>query len=230
MIVNGGFGTNLNSWTTAGTVNRRLATNTINTSGGNAGFNSFFTTPFAALGDASGVVGDTPGAGISSLSQTFTLPGTITEGAVDSYDLVINFSTVFDGRDDGDTPLGADLFSATLDGIALFSQVSTGFPDGSPSASSLNNQLVNNPFGATILGLAPGSYTLTFILNESNASDTTTGGVTNTAAGIDAVSVLATANLVQLPEPGSLALAGAALALSGILTRRGRRETSRGTR
>ena len=61
-IVNGEFGTNaspsLSSWTTANTANARASTNTINTSGGNAGFlvgsTGYFTSSFAVLGDVSG--------------------------------------------------------------------------------------------------------------------------------------------------------------------------------
>ena len=223
VIVNGGFGNALtNGWTTTGVVNRRAETDTINISGGNAGFNGFFpngttTNPneFAVLGDASGLIGGNSDSGISTLSQTFTLSSTIAQGTVESYDLRIRFRTVFDGRDEGDTPAGEDIFLATLSALQLFSQSSTIFPNGTPAVASANNQLENDTFNALFTGLLPGTYTLTFSLNES-ASTATDGGVTNTAAGVDGVSVNATANLV--PEPSTLALVGAALV--GLTLRR----------
>ena len=104
---------------------------------------------------------------------------------------------------------------ATLSALQLFSQSSTIFPNGTPAVASANNQLENDTFNALFTGLLPGTYTLTFSLNES-ASTATDGGVTNTAAGVDGVSVNATANLV--PEPSTLALVGAALV--GLTLRR----------
>jgi hypothetical protein len=206
-----------------------LETDTINTSGGNAGFlvtpangnpTPFFTSAFATLGDTSGAIGDDPDSGTSTLSQTFTLLDTIPEFTVESYNLRIRFRTVFDGQDDGNTNLGADIFKATLSAvdllsqgalfpeIELFSQISNALPSGAPDVSSANNQRVHNNFNELYTGLLPGIYTLTFSLNESDsATGDGTGGFTNTAAGVDGVSVNATA----VPEPSTLALVGAAL-------------------
>ena len=170
VIVNGDFQTATNApslagWTVGGTANARRATNTINTSGGNAGFESFFgtarTNSFAVLGDASGAIGGTPNSGTHSIAQTFVLPGVVDGSAVATFDLVVGFRTAFDGRDDGSVP---DAFSAWLGDILLFRQESTVFPSGVPSTSSANVQLVHDPFSAALLGLAPGEYTLRFEL------------------------------------------------------------------
>ncbi|MDV7399777.1 PEP-CTERM sorting domain-containing protein, partial [Arthrospira platensis SPKY1] len=82
-----------------------------------------------------------------------------------------------------------------------------------PSTSSPNNQLVNAPFSKSLTGLAPGSYTLTFTLDEKS-----TGSFTNTAAGVDSASALATAHL-SVPEPGTLALLGIAMVAMGASRR-----------
>ncbi|PKN65660.1 MAG: hypothetical protein CVU54_18675 [Deltaproteobacteria bacterium HGW-Deltaproteobacteria-12] len=213
-IVNGGFQTSggaisLDSWTTSGTVNGRLKTNTINTSVGNAGFNNFFGSAFAVLGDSSGQIGNTPNAGIVTISQSFTLPSSFDGQLIDSYDLNIGFYTAFDGRDSVDTSTVHDFFSATLGGISLFSQSSTLFPNTAPSTTSANNQLVNNPFNASILGLSPGVYTISFTLNEASGSG---NNLTNTAAGIDNVSVTGFANPAAVPEPATMLLLGFGLA------------------
>jgi hypothetical protein len=77
-IVNGEFGNNttpsLTGWTTAGTANARPSTDALNTSTGNAGFNTFFASSFAALGDDAGAISGSPFAGTHSISQTFVLP------------------------------------------------------------------------------------------------------------------------------------------------------------
>src|SRR3989338_4766669 len=90
IIDNGEFGTNatptLTDWTTTVTVNARASTDTINTSGGNAGFNSFFTSAFATLGDTSGTIAGAPDDGTHTLSQTFTLPTLQSGDQVESYD------------------------------------------------------------------------------------------------------------------------------------------------
>lgn len=225
LIANGGFQTStgtvsLSGWTGVGTTNGRASTNAINTSGGNAGFNSFFTSAFAVLGDSSGAIGGAPDAGTHSLSQTFELPSFLQDVAIASYDLQISFWTAFDGRDDNTaatTGPRLDRFAADLSGISLFAQDSLIFPSGAPSVNSANNQWVNAPFSATLLGMAPGFYTLTFSLFEDNGT-----GVrfTNTAAGIDNVSVVGTAHAVPVPEPSTLLLLGGGLTALALFGRR----------
>src|SRR5207245_6446950 len=77
-ILNGEFGTDatpsLTSWTTSGTANARPSTDALNTSGGNAGFNTFFTSSFAALGNDAGDISATPFMGTHYIRHTFILP------------------------------------------------------------------------------------------------------------------------------------------------------------
>lgn len=209
-INNGNFQAALSpAWTVTGSAEIRPSGSTINTSTGNAGFDSFFDSAFAVLGDDGLAIGGIPTAGTSSISQTFILPSTVGGETVLSYDLTISFETAFDGIDSASVT--GDIFSASFGTTTLFSQNSNAFPP----------QAVNDPFNATITGLAPGTYTLTFTLDESGIIiDPTNTNFTNTAAGIDNVSVIAVA---RVPEPSTLALLGVALAGAG-LTRLRRRE------
>jgi len=212
-ITNGSFSSGLTGWTQTGTTQTRLSTDVINTQGGSAGFNSFFGTRFALLGDIEGNITNQTWDVYSSIAQTFTLAPTIGGTDVFSYDLVISFLTAFDGRDS--TGALHDVFLAELvtptGTITLFSQTSSGFPDVAPSTSATNNQLVNNPFSASIFGLAPGSYTIRFVLDEK--ADPSESIFTNTAAGIDSVSITGTA----IPNPGTMALLGLGIVVVGVM-------------
>lgn len=222
-IVNGTFTTNLTGWSTTGTVNQRSSADTLNTSTGNNGFDSFFGSGFAALGsDTGSTISGTPQSGTDTLYQSFSLPTVVNGKSVISYDLMISFTGAFDGDDttgDGGTT-NKDLFSATLDLSSLVSQFSTPLPTCGPANSPTcsNSQVQYNPFTTTLTGLGSGSHTLTFRLNETSASGA--GNTTNTAAGIDGVSIIAKATIpddVQgppegtVPEPTSLLLMGSGL-------------------
>ena len=230
-IVNGEFGTNaspsLSSWTTANTANARASTNTINTSGGNAGFlvgsTGYFTSSFAVLGDVRGRIGGPPRGGTSTLSQAFSLPAADGDRQVTSWNLTVSFRTAFDGKYDSEEDDGEpDRFWATLTGVTgnLFTQKSNdspAFPDCGPSITCASTQKTLS-FNTLYAGLLPGPYTLTFSLFEASGSDT------NTAAGIDSVSALGAANLAPVPEPTTLLLWGTTAAgLGGLAWRRWRR-------
>jgi hypothetical protein len=197
----------------------RLGDDAINHQHGSVGFDSFFsitpTNGFAVLGDNGGnsdnVIGSQPDSGISSISQSFTLPATISGSPVDSYDLFISFLTAFDGFDSA--PTTTDIFSVTLNAVVLVSDSFAG--------DQINHTVAN----MALTGLNPGTYTLAFTLNE--ATDPPPGQsrlATNTAAGIDNVSVSATATLSDsansIPEPATLALFGMGIAALGLSRRR----------
>lgn len=168
----------LNNWAINGTANLRAASDNINSSSGNAGFNNFFSSSFAVLGDISGTITGGPDSGIHSISQTFVLPQSQNSVLIDTYDLTINFQTVFEGRDDLTVNSNfSDIFSASLissnNVFPLFSQNSLVFASGPiGSGATKNLQIMNNPFNQTITGLAPGTYTLNFVLDEKNALQT----------------------------------------------------------
>ena len=220
-ISNGDFGNDatpsLTSWTTSGTANARPSTDALNASGGNAGFNTFFASSFAALGDTAGDISGTPFAGTHSISQTFILPA-----ISGTYNLTISFRTVFDGEGQNNQldTFKAFLFNATsLFSQDLFSQNSFTLPTCGPLASCANIQLAQNAFSQTLVDLLPGTYTLKFELVEQN------GNASNTAAGIDSVSVIANSSV---PEPSSLLLLmGAAFVGVSLLARRARGKMSR---
>lgn len=205
LIVNGTFGDDttpsLASWTLSGTTAAQASTSLTNTGTGNLGFNSFFASAFGLLGDSVSTGGGANGAGgidgnqfqgTSSISQSFVLPGTFSSQTVASYNLTLNFSSVFDGRDN----TTADTFTVTLQRtdiaaqplITLYSPTSaplaTCGPAASPTCSDL--QISQNPFtqsGGSLAGLLPGTYALTFTLVEA------TGNPTNTAVGLDNIDI-----------------------------------------
>jgi hypothetical protein len=210
LITNGNFetgaGSSISGWTVAGTAQGRASTNVINSTGGNAGFNSLFTSRFAVLGDSGGILGGAPADGVSSISQSFTLPATIGGKQVQHYDLTVSFTSAFDG-DDSATDVH-DAFAAAIGAVVFSQQDSTPLPDCQPpSASCPNNQLVIPPPASfAVTGLAPGIYALIFGLNEAAGSG---ASATNTAVGLDNVSVTGEAVLVVAAGPVTMVLLAA---------------------
>jgi hypothetical protein len=232
LIQNGQFGTNttpppsLSNWTTGGTAGARSSTAGVNTQGGANGFNSFFTSAFAVLGATftSGISGG-PISGISSISQTFTLPTTQSGNTIFVYDLTISFMMAFDGDDSGPSSPGAnihDVFTASLNNVAFLTQDSAPLNNCTAGLAGCSNvQIEQNPFSITLRNLRPGTYTLQFALNE--AATTVEGSATETAVGLDAISVTGEA---FVPEPGTLVLLATGLVALGAISirRRGRQQ------
>jgi PEP-CTERM motif len=230
VVTNGAFGTDaapsLAGWTltsTGASPNAQPSTAPVNTLGGNAGFNGFFSSAFALLGnDSAASIGGVPGAheaATNAISQFFVLPEEIDGVEVMSYDVTISFRSVFDGKD---SPLGSDpkdQFITSLDGITLTAQNSAPLPDCGPATTCPDAQITADPYVVSLFGLAPGSHLLTFTLFETaDALGAEAAPLTNTAAAIDDVSATAIANI---PEPGVLALLG--LGFAGLAARRRRR-------
>jgi hypothetical protein len=219
-IVNGEFGSDaapsLAGWTVSGgtSVNARASTSAINTIATSTGFDSHFSSAFAVLGDDTGAIAENPFFGTDSISQSFVLPATQGGQLVVSYDLSIDFETTFDGIDTA--PGGIDIFSASLilpDGTVM-SLVSE---SSATPMTQRDNDLSDFPVhvDCAILTCA-GTYTLRFELFEANV----TPGTTNTAAGIDGVSVTANASSPpSVPEPSTLLLVGAGLLAAVALSR-----------
>lgn len=223
-IVNGGFGTNaspsLASWTfspAGGEVNGRASTDPINASTGALGFDGFFTSAFAVLGDSAGPVGAGPPNGTMLLSQTFVLPATIGSQAVIRYRLDLSVDVAFDGVDTASS--GVDSFFAEV--LA---------PNGThyqlfawDSDANLGSSAHQSDF---LTGLLPGSYTINFWQIETNVpGNPAVVGETNTAGGVDNVSIRAIAFVpdVNIPEPGAFGLLSLGLMAIFATRRRARR-------
>jgi hypothetical protein len=173
----------------AGDVNVRRADNTINTTAGTSGFDSFFTpvndtNNFLVLGDAAGIIADAPTDGRMRVSFPFTLPA-------DATAIIVSFDYAFDGTDTNGSAQPNDVFHVELEGIA---HTFLNLP--SPTFQS-------QAFSKTLTGLTGGQRLfLSFYLDETFVA----ASPTVSAAGIDNVLV----RTVPEPETGLLLIFGLA--------------------
>jgi hypothetical protein len=245
-VINGEFASGLTpGWTTVGTTgvipNIRPGSDSINAGGGSGdqpdvfdiGNKPFFSSgSFAVLGDASGKIttsGSTDTSGLSILKQTITLASKIGNDTVNFYNMTLSFRWVFDGVDTSE--LRNDSFSATLaagsgnilvGNGALISSTTGGGGDDDEDEEGIGQRGGNF---TRDFKLAPGTYILTFKLDENSSQRT------NTAVGIDSVSLLGTADTSPVPLPPAVWLLGSTfLGMMGIVRRRNAQQGSFGIR
>jgi PEP-CTERM motif len=225
LITNGEFGTDsapsLAGWNvggvlvhpgqTEGVAQARSGTDVINTSEGNAGFNGFFTSAFATLGDSDGPIGGGPNSPviISSIWESFTVPSFVDGKPV--YAIDVSFDFAFNGSF-SPTPTRSS-WLALIGTVPSFSPINFGaspdsdvFPDCGPAPScptGLFSGTVTNFFNFT-----PGDYAIGFRLGEIGPGDV--------ALGIDNVSI----EPVPIPEPTTLVLLGTGLVAAAVARRK----------
>jgi hypothetical protein len=208
--------TNLLQGGPAADVNVRRTDNSINTTAGSTGFDSFFSpvssaNNFLVLGDQGDVVGGNPDGGL--LGQGFAFATRFAVGAGGS-PVSVSFDWAFDGTDNNNTVLQQDRFSVGIVGGTNLNLAS--FLSGNPTTlfgQVLLDRISPAGFGtgsvSSTVSLAQGDYWLVFTQLEA-----LNGTGTNSAVGIDNI------NVSTVPVPAALPLLGAALAALSALSRR----------
>lgn len=226
-------GTSWSSTTGAGSVNLRLGTDAINGynpgnpyqrfSFGPSGSSYFLpataANKFLVMGDDSGQLAGGPYAGTFGYAIPFLLPGNTSSVSI-SFDWVFKAFKL-------NTDTSSDRFVAGIVGngfsIANPQALTNIIVDQSLTAPGAAQGPASMTFSAVSLGQADtnGKYWLVFGLLE-NTPDV--AQATNSAVGLDNISV--TANIAAVPEPETYALMLAGLSLMGFVARRRQQRNS----
>lgn len=215
LLTNGGFESGLAGWT------RQVwagSNGDLRAVGAGPGFSSGLAQVGPRTG-ASYALTDQSGPGAYSLLQSFTLSATPTAATLQFALSVTSYATPTAAGTDFNPMAGSarqfarvDLFAGALaDGFSSAAPLQS-FYTGPASAATGPAPWQSFSFDLTALLAAPGTYTLRFVEVDNQ-------GFFN--LGVDDVSLMAT-GVSTVPEPATVVLVGAGLAVAGLARRRRR--------